>query len=419
MDGLEEDRGFDHLVLRYRTRAGLTQQELADFSTISVRAIRDLEHGRAQRPRRDTVRLLADALRLNDRDRARLEAAAGRTAGTDLRIGAPGAAVPPPAGTVPVGRVDEADVLTADLGTAGRRVVTLTGAPGAGKTTLAMEVAGRLHRRSDLPVLWIGGPGGAATAAHPAVLEALYGTGGREAREHLGALTGAIGDREVLLVLDSPRPAAPDARALAELLADCPGLRVLSTAHRPHRVPGEQVFLVDPLREEDAVELLRGLLASAGADTPDGDPAPARICALLDHLPGALRTVASWSAVYGTATLLESLRENPLPLLAPLDPGSGDDLAAAVRRALADRDPHEEAVLEVLCQTPDGEPADTLAQRAGLGLADCGRALMSLVSAGLVRRLPDGARSRFHALNLVRAVRGTQGRTEERREMAL
>ncbi|WP_306369026.1 helix-turn-helix domain-containing protein [Nocardiopsis sp. CC223A] len=415
MEGLEEDRGFDHLVLRYRTRAGLTQQELADFSTISVRAIRDLEHGRAQRPRRDTVRLLADALRLNDRDRGRLEAAAGRTSGTDLRIGASGAAVPPPAGAVPVGRVDEADTLTADLGTAGRRIITLTGAPGAGKTTLAMEVAGRLHRRSDLPVLWVG-PGG---AGHPAVPEALYGAGGREAREHLGALTGSIGDAEALLVLDSPRPTAPDARALAELLADCPGLRVLSTAHRPHRVPGEQVFLVDPLREEDAVELLRGLLAAAGADTPDGDPGPARICALLDHLPGALRTVASWAAVYGTATLLESLRENPLPLLAPLDPGSGDDLAAALRRALADRDPHEEAVLEVLCQAPDGEPADTLAQRAGLGLADCGRALMSLVSGGLVRRLPDGARSRFHALCLVRAVRGAQGRSEERREMAL
>lgn len=415
MEGVEADRGFDHLVLRYRTRAGLTQQELADFSTISVRAIRDLEHGRAQRPRRDTVRLLADALRLNDRDRARLEAAAGRAAGADLRVGAPGAAVPPPTGTVPVGRVDEADILTADLGARGRRVITLTGAPGVGKTTLAMEVAGRLHRRSDLPVLWVGGDG----TAHPAVLEALYGAGGREAREHLGALTGAVGDREALLVLDSPRPVAPDARALAELLADCPGLRVLSTAHRPHRVPGEQLFLLDPLREEDAVGLLRGHLAAAGADTCDGDPVLAQICALLDHLPGALRTVASWAAVYGTATLLESLRENPLPLLAPLGPGDGDDLAAAVRLALADRDPHEEALLEALCATPDGEPADTLAERTGLGLADCGRALMSLVSGGLVRRLPDGARSRFHALRLVRAVRGPQGRTEERREMAL
>jgi hypothetical protein len=92
---------------------------------------------------------------------------------------------------------------------------------------------------------------------------------------------------------------------------------------------------------------------------------------------------------------------------------------AAVRLALADRDPHEEAVLDVLCAAPDGEPADTLAQRAGLGLADCGRALMSLVSGGLVRRLPDGARSRFHALCLVRAVRGAQSRTEERRELAL
>lgn len=416
MEVTEETRGFDHLVLRYRTRAGLTQQELADFSTISVRAIRDLEHGRAQRPRRDTVRLLADALRLNERDRARLEAAAGRTARTDLRVGPSGTAVPPPTGTVPIGRRDEADALTTDLGAAGRRIVTLTGAPGAGKTTLAMEVAGRLHRRSDLPVLWVDASG---AEAHPAILEALYGSWGRESREHLGAVTGSIGEEEALLVLDSPRFCAPDARALAELLSDCPGLRVLSTAHRPHRVPGEQVFLLDPLLPQDAVELLRALLAAAGADVPDGDPAAAEICALLDHLPGALHAVSSWAAVYGTATLLGSLRENPVPLLAPLDLGRGGDLAAAVRFSLADRDPHEEAVLEVLCAAPGGEQADALAQRAGLGLTDCGRALMSLVSAGLVRRLPHGPSSRFHTLHLVRAVRGSQGRADDRREMAL
>ncbi|MBR8743396.1 helix-turn-helix transcriptional regulator, partial [Nocardiopsis sp. MG754419] len=73
-----ENQRFGDLLRRYRSRSGLTQQELADFSTISVRAIRDLEHGRALHPRRDTVRLLGEALRLGDRDRADLLAAAGR-----------------------------------------------------------------------------------------------------------------------------------------------------------------------------------------------------------------------------------------------------------------------------------------------------------------------------------------------------
>src|SRR5262245_66685677 len=64
------------LIRQHRTRIGLTQRELADFSTVSVRAIRDLEHGKARRPRMDTVRLIADGLRLGPRARADLEHAA-------------------------------------------------------------------------------------------------------------------------------------------------------------------------------------------------------------------------------------------------------------------------------------------------------------------------------------------------------
>lgn len=61
---------FGSLLQFHRLRAGLTQQQLADFSALSVRAIRDLEHGRVERPRQDTVRLLADALRLSADSRA-------------------------------------------------------------------------------------------------------------------------------------------------------------------------------------------------------------------------------------------------------------------------------------------------------------------------------------------------------------
>jgi transcriptional regulator with XRE-family HTH domain len=56
----------------------MTQQQLADLSTISTRAIRDLERGRAQAPRNDTVRLLADALRIEGRARATFESSARR-----------------------------------------------------------------------------------------------------------------------------------------------------------------------------------------------------------------------------------------------------------------------------------------------------------------------------------------------------
>src|SRR3954453_10945776 len=56
--------GFDAVLRRHRLRAKLTQEELAARAAIGVRTVRDLERGRASRPQRTTVELLAAALGL-------------------------------------------------------------------------------------------------------------------------------------------------------------------------------------------------------------------------------------------------------------------------------------------------------------------------------------------------------------------
>ena len=55
---------FGALLRRYRRRAGLTQEELAEQAGISTRALSDLERGVRRRPHKDTVALLAGALAL-------------------------------------------------------------------------------------------------------------------------------------------------------------------------------------------------------------------------------------------------------------------------------------------------------------------------------------------------------------------
>ena len=72
---------FAGLLRRARRHAGLTQQQLADFATVSVRAVRDLETGRSLAPRRETVLLLAAQLGLSRPALARFEelAASGRS----------------------------------------------------------------------------------------------------------------------------------------------------------------------------------------------------------------------------------------------------------------------------------------------------------------------------------------------------
>ena len=52
-----------------RWSAGLTQQELADRSGLSIRTISDIERGQVVCPRAGTLRLLARALEMTDDQR--------------------------------------------------------------------------------------------------------------------------------------------------------------------------------------------------------------------------------------------------------------------------------------------------------------------------------------------------------------
>ena len=114
-----------------RQAAGLTQEELATRARVGVRTVRDLEAGRATRPQRSTVDLLAGALGLVGPGRARFEAAArGRT----LRL------VSLPRVEPLIGREDDVAGVTGLLEVAD--LVTIVGLTGVGKAALAIRAAG-------------------------------------------------------------------------------------------------------------------------------------------------------------------------------------------------------------------------------------------------------------------------------------
>ena len=73
---------FANLLRYHRLAAGLSQEELAERAHLSVDAISSLERGARRSPRKDTVRLLADALALAPDDRAAFVAAARRSPAT-------------------------------------------------------------------------------------------------------------------------------------------------------------------------------------------------------------------------------------------------------------------------------------------------------------------------------------------------
>lgn len=158
---------FADLLRRYRRAASLTQEELAAAAGLSVRAVSDLERGLRRSPHRDTLHLLAEALRLGDAEREAFAAAAKRSRAALAPVSALSAAAvspaAPPGGsmTVPlVGREHELARITALLAGEGPPALLLAGEPGIGKTRLLSECAalaaaagwtvvrGGCHRRS-------------------------------------------------------------------------------------------------------------------------------------------------------------------------------------------------------------------------------------------------------------------------------
>src|SRR4051812_6336988 len=119
---------------RFRTRAGLTQEELAEQAGLSPDAISALERGVRRRAQPHTLRALATALALSPAERASFFASVQREEPDATRPGSqPGAswALPTPLTSI-VGREREAAAVSRLLERPEVRLVTLTGPGGVG-----------------------------------------------------------------------------------------------------------------------------------------------------------------------------------------------------------------------------------------------------------------------------------------------
>lgn len=133
---------FASLLRQYRKAAGLTQEELAAAAGLSGRAVSDLERGLRVSPHKDTVLLLAEALRLTDVERVDL-ATAARSGRQSTQPPASTRSASPPSTMAPVGRQREIEQIERLLSGQGAPVLLLSGEPGIGKTCLLREAMRR------------------------------------------------------------------------------------------------------------------------------------------------------------------------------------------------------------------------------------------------------------------------------------
>ncbi|MEO3801173.1 tetratricopeptide repeat protein [Nonomuraea sp. B1E8] len=313
----ESPAAFGTLLRGWRERALLTQEELAARAGLNARTIRRLEAGDLRRPRGTSVRLLAEALGLDDAERATLTHAA-RGAGESAEQAAqthaaknapasPGPVrVPPrhlPADVVAfTGRERELAALdgVGDLGTAGTVVITaIDGMAGVGKTALAVHAAHQLAARfpdGDL-FLDLHGYTHGMVPVDPAEalarILAVLGVPGESIPQHAddraALYRSVLADRKMLIVLDN---AAEEAQ-VRPLLPGSGGCLVLITSRR--RLIGlddVRTVSVDVLPPAEAVALLT---RTAGHERVAGEPpqALAELARRCGRLPLAIRLAAA------------------------------------------------------------------------------------------------------------------------------
>ncbi len=320
-----------------RRSAGLSQEELAVRSGLSVRAISNLECGRTRWPYPRSVRRLADALELRGEAREEFSAAARRRPVHELRtaIAVPeerpsgaggGERVVPrqlPAAVLQfIGRQDELAALTGLLDQAGASggmpavvISAIGGMAGVGKTALAVHWAHRITERFPDGQLYVnlhGFDSGEPVAAADALAGFLRALGcagpdiPANAEERAGAYRSLVAGRRILVVLDNARRADQ----VRPLLPGSPGCMTLVTSRDAlgGLVAGDGAVRldVDVLSMPEAVRLLRGLIGSRVDDDRDAAERLARLCG---QLPLALRVAAELAAARPGAALADLAAE--------------------------------------------------------------------------------------------------------------
>lgn len=189
-----------------------------------------------------------------------------------------------------LGRDDELADLRATLERS--RLVTITGAGGAGKTRTAIRLgADVLEDYADGVWLVELAPVTAGHAVRGALAQALPIPDG--ATDPVNWLR----ERQVLVVVDNCEHLVEAAAALSEeILRSCPGVRVVTTSREPLGVQGEVSWRLPSMGERDAVALFveRAVAANSRFESTETNPEHIkRLCQELDGIPLTIELAAA------------------------------------------------------------------------------------------------------------------------------
>jgi tetratricopeptide (TPR) repeat protein/transcriptional regulator with XRE-family HTH domain len=417
---------FGGLVRRRRAELGLTMEQLAERTGLSVRAIGDIERGRTGRPRRSSAGLLADALGLA------ASAAAGTAACMDGagRLAETSEAVTPrqlPT-VVPgfAGRAAELATLTGQLtwvdGEYGSAVAVVSGMAGVGKTALAVRWAHQVADRfgdgqlyADLRGFSPAGPPAAPGDVLHCFIEALGVRAASipvQADARAGLYRSLLAGRRVLVLLDN----AADAEQVRPLLPASPGCLALVTSRAQLTglavAQGARPVPLTVMSGAAARELLASRLGAArvAAEPESAD----RLVQLTGGLPLALAVTAARAAAHPDCPL-EVLADELADAHSRLQALGGGDASADVRAAFSwscHRLSGAAARMFRLLSIHPGPDVTVAAAASIAGITPlAARAVLAELTAGAM--LIETVHGRYGCHDLVRAYAAEQSHTRD------
>lgn len=322
-----------------------------------------------------------------------------------------------------IGRVREVDEVTDLLAT--RRLVTLTGPGGCGKTRLAVKAADGISHRASGGVVWVELSSLADADAVPNALALAAGLSESPPLGLTDVIVAHFAGSEALLLLDNCEHVIDACSALVDqLLRRCGSIRVLATSREPLAVEGETSFSVPPMQiapkggDESARHLgmydgIRLFVERACRVRPEFEltdsnaPAVALICERLDGLPLAIELAAARMRTMGVDQIAEGLDDRFRLLTRGVRAGEPRHrtLQASLDWSHTLLDSNERALFRRLSVFAGGfsrEAAEAVADIHSLSRSDVFPLLTQLIEKSLVSPDDVGGSMRYRLLESLR-----------------
>lgn len=250
-----------------------------------------------------------------------------------------------------------------------KRVVTLTGTGGIGKTATALAVVERWRRRHGGAIRFVSLEEITAQGLAASVGQ-VVGTSAKVGTDPLGEVVDRIRAQVDLLILDNCEHIANEVGAFLDaVFEEASSVKVLATSRRPLHKVYEQLVPLQPLDRGASRGLLMRELGRVGVELTDlGDDAVVELLDELDGLPLAIELAGASLRSGGVRDLLTRWRDD-----APRPNGKRDrhlSIASAIRSTLAQLDGGERELLGLCALFPadfDAAAIEVLAGRAVLG----------------------------------------------------